>query len=130
MSWGKLDDRTANHPKVRRALAECPEAVAIWFLSIANAAGFRESAEVPGEVPDWFIASAVPTPKRRQKVADVLVAQRLWDEDPQGRPGWFLVHDFEQHNPLRDELEQRRAADRERQAALRARKRLEGDRAA
>jgi hypothetical protein len=46
-----------------------------------------------------------------------LIEAGLWKR----RPGGFLFHDWEKYQPIRDDVERKRAADRERKAAGRVR---------
>lgn len=120
MSWAKLDDQFFAHPKVRAAWDECPASIGLFTLALSYAAGAREKALNPGEVPDWLVRGAFSRPKDMKAAVNALVGNGLWDQ----ADGHLVIHDFLEFNKVKDDdLEARRAADRDRQAAKRARDR-------
>lgn len=109
MTWFKVDDTLAGHPKARQAgLA----AIGLW-----TAAGSWSSQQLEdGRVPAWY----VDTWPQGRKLAAALVKAKLWhapghdcDECPGVGDGW-VFHDWGQANPFRAEVIEER--DRKRAA--------------
>ena len=95
----------------------CPASVGLHVMAISLAAAYRESAPVPGEVPEWFIVGALPRPAERRRAVDALVESGLWDQLDET----LVIHDFADYNQTTDELERRRMAERERKRRQRER---------
>jgi hypothetical protein len=100
MTWTRLDDNVADHPKVVAAghLAELT-----YYRSLIYSNRFET---------DGFIAKAVvPSLSRgfeRQcwQIADTLLQARLWEE----HDGGYIVHDFHDYQPSKAQVQERRAA--------------------
>lgn len=111
MVWARLCDTLHAHMKTRRAGLE---AMGLWAVSMS----WSSQQLTDGFVPGWFVES---WPKGRA-LARKLVNAGLWEEAPpvdeQGKTmnekGW-VFHDWEDHNPTRDEVEDRRKLARDRQ---------------
>lgn len=116
--WFKVDDQLHAHPKTRRAGFE---AMGLWVVAGAYCSAYKLDGHVDIE---W-----IETQKRGKVLAKALVSARLWHEDghdcegcpqPTG-PHGYVFHDWEDSNPTADEVEAKRASDRERQRQRRAR---------
>src|SRR4051812_14049709 len=88
MSWLKIDDQIATHPKILKA---GPTAAWTWICGIAYASN---------HFTDGFISDAalghIGIPKHLLKqTSSKLLKQGLWDRVK----GGFQVHDYLQHNP-------------------------------
>jgi hypothetical protein len=107
MTWFKVDDTLATHPKARRAgLA----AMGLW--AVCGAYSSQHLTE--GFVPEWY----VKTWPKGLILAQKLVDSGLWTvSETEG--GW-VFHQWDERNPTKEEVEERRAVDRERQALWRA----------
>lgn len=100
MSWFKVDDNLCSHPKARTAgLA----AMGLWAVSGAYSAQYLTE----GWVPKWFVLGW----PSGLKLASKLVTAGLWDA---GDDGW-LFHQWEERNPSKRQVEETRAATRDRQ---------------
>lgn len=113
MSWFKIDDGFADHPKVialqsRRGWAS---AVALWTLSGAWASKHLTD----GHVPSGIIRRLGCAPAD----ARALVAVGLWVEVE----GGYRFHDFHDYNPAESEVKAKREATRERVARYREERR-------
>ena len=116
--WFKVDDQLHSHPKARRAGLE---AMGLWVLAGAYCSAYKLDGHVDSE---W-----IATQKRGKALAKSLVSARLWHEmghDCEGCPQpnderGYVFHDWEDSNPTADEVEAKRASDRERQRQRRAR---------
>lgn len=102
MAWLRIDDRVRTHPKIVQA---GPQAAWLWFCGVCYC---RE------HLTDGFIAAAmlptlVPGLAAVKKHASVLVSVGLWHE----RTGGYEVHDFLDWNPSKAEVEEVRAAERD-----------------
>lgn len=108
MTWFRVDDGFYDHPKVD-ALFDQPEtaalAVAVWTL--AGAWSSRHLTD--GAVPRRVLRRLLPGVAAAEG-AEALVRVGLWE--PRG-DGWVFV-DWAAWNPLRDEVEEKRAGSRER----------------
>lgn len=96
MSWAKLDDQFPDHPKIEAA---GPEAAWLYVCGICYCARYLTDGEIPKtRVPRL---SAL---KSAEKHAKKLVAVGLWIDAGTS----YLVHDYLDYNPPRDEVEFRR----------------------
>jgi hypothetical protein len=128
--WVRLDDSVHSHRKVRRAGLE---ATGLWAMALSYSGFYLTD----GFVDDDWITQAVPHPLKRQKLVEKLVKAGLFKRFVQGEidyvndrhgtlvqvgpyadPG-YLIHDFLQHNPSRDEVEQRRKRERQKKRGQR-----------
>jgi len=108
MTWFRVDDTLAAHPKTRRAgLA----AMGLW--TVAGSWSSQQLTE--GFVPTWF----VETWPQGKKLAAQLVRAGYWEtaeiEDEQG----WQFHDWTDANPTAEKEKDRRRKARERQRKLR-----------
>lgn len=110
--WFKVDDQLHGHPKARQAgLA----AMGLWAVTGALVGCYGGV----GQVPDYYVRS---WPQGRKHAAE-LVKAGLWHgaghacpdcpqpEDPQG----WVFHDWGDFQPEEDEVERKKALDRDRQ---------------
>ena len=123
MTWFKVDDGFYDHPKVR-SLPRGPVrkgAVSLWLLAGSWCSRYLKDGLIPSHQIEEFGSS--------RKDAEALVAAVLWhapghdcDRCPDVPRGHYLYHEWPEHQPLKDEVERRQAANRERM-----RKRRGGD---
>ena len=99
MTWAKLDDRFHAHPKVEDAgLA----AIGLYAMSLSYAACY----ETDGMLPEsWVRKQRAPSAARK------LVELGLWERAEDG----YLIPDFLDYNPSKDEIAEQRRMWRERQ---------------
>jgi hypothetical protein len=110
MTWFRVDDTLAAHPKTRRAgLA----AMGLW--TVAGSWSSQQLTE--GFVPEWFVATW-PSGK---KLARQLVVAGYWEESEDGDETGWLFHDWTDANPTAEKEKERRRKARERQKKLRER---------
>lgn len=102
MAWVKLDDGFPEHPKVEKAGDR-----AGWLYICALAYASRTLSD--GFIPESRVPRLTNLPKPRD-LAERLVAQGLWDRID----GGYQIHDYEQHQMSKREIEQRRKANAER----------------
>lgn len=95
MPWTKLDDSFHGHRKVRRAGLE---AIGLHARAL-SLAGEQMDAHIDRE---WVQEAGG---RNWQKLAAKLVEADLWEVN---RNGW-LVHDYHDYNPTREEWEAERA---------------------
>lgn len=108
MTWFKIDDGLATHPKPRRAGLP---AMGLWAVSGAYASQHLTD----GFVPDWYVTSW-PSGKRH---AAALVAAGLWlTATQEGEQGWRF-HEWDQCNPTREQELERKREQAKRQAEWR-----------
>jgi hypothetical protein len=111
MSWFRVDDTLAAHPKTRRAgLA----AMGLW--TVAGSWSSQQLTE--GFVPEWFVA----TWPQGKKLAAAARPRRATGSPPKqdDEQGW-LFHDWTDANPTAEKEKERRRKARERQRKLRER---------
>lgn len=104
MTWFKVDDTLAGHPKARKAGLP---AMGLWTV----AGSWASQQLTDGFVPGWY----VETWPQGRKLAARLVDARLWNVgEHDGEPGWWF-HEWEHANPLREQVLRDREAARLRQ---------------
>jgi hypothetical protein len=104
MTWFKVDDSLADHPKVLRlqALKGWQGALALWVLAGAWASRHLTNGAVPGATVARLGAS--------RRDADLLVSVGLWERTETG----YAYHDWTSRNPTRNDVEARRERTRDR----------------
>lgn len=121
MTWFRVDDAFADHPKLE-ALEALGEDVWARCLAVWLAAGcYCSKHSTDGRISRTRLARLTPLGRRAVEAAENLVTAGLWHEDKDG----FVFHDWPDYNPTRDELEADRAAKTERQKRWRQRRRAE-----
>ena len=103
MPWFRLEDSFYNHPKVNRA---GNAATGLWVRCGTYSAQYLTDGHVPAEVARVF--------GRTREIVSLLEAH-LWEENGDG----FLIPDYLEYNPSKDQVLADRAAARERQARRR-----------
>src|SRR6266705_2800835 len=98
MAWVRLDDGYPEHPKVDRV-----GPLAAWLNVCAWAYCARNLTD--GFVPDGRVDQLAAVQKPRHLV-ELLLEGKLWERVP----GGFLVHDFLDYNPSREQVLKERAA--------------------
>ena len=111
MTWFKVDDGFADHPKTLRVSLA---AIGLWTKAGAWSAKHLTNGEVP--------LAAVTALGGTKRLAGELVTAGLWLEIPSG----YAFHEWLQHQPSRDQVLTKRSATRERVTALRDRQALAG----
>jgi len=101
VTWAKLDDTFHHHPKLMEVgLA----AVGLYARGISYATDNLTDGRLPER---WVLGQMAG---EDGTLADQLVEAGLWDRNGSG----YLVHDYADYNPTREEVENRRFADSER----------------
>lgn len=111
MTWFRVDDKFYSHAKVLaipRAIRG--EAIGTWTLCGDWSADHERDGFVPAYMVDELGGS--------QRGADALVEVGLWRRRRHG----FVFVNWKEHQPTRDQLEAKRAGNRARQTAFRAKK--------
>ncbi len=100
MSWAKLDDAFADHPKV---VGLSDAAFRLHVTAILYAARYETDGEIPGGV----LGRMGGAPASAEELADA----GLWDFTE----GGYAIHDYLKYNPSREQRDElrRRAADRQ-----------------
>ena len=112
MTWAKLDDRVADHLKIRRAGTD---AAVLYLAAITWSARHTTDGKVPkdllGDV--WRpLAESFDATKAARRLVDV----GLWHD----RGDHFEIHDFLEYNPSKADLEAKREKEREKKRRQRA----------
>ncbi len=110
MSWVKLDDQFADHPKV---LSAGPVAAWLWVCGLAYCARYLTDGLIPTSALKKLADVEDP-----QSLAAKLVEVGLWDE---AEGGW-MVHDYHEWQPTGEEVREKRKKSLERMAKWRDRK--------
>lgn len=113
-TWLKTDDKFPEHKKVRRLT---DSAYRLHHTAMCACA----KDETDGLVTEEDITDMEHGERLRKHVAS-LVARGLWEVVP----GGWLIHDFLDYNPSHEQLNAKRANDRERQARSRSTKPVTG----
>lgn len=104
MTWFKVDDTLATHPKARVAgLA----AMGLWTV----AGAFASQHLTDGFVPEWY----VKTWPQGMRLAQQLVTADLW----RVADGGWLYHQWDERQPTKAKVEEERSKTRARQQAWR-----------
>lgn len=114
MTWLKLDDKFAGHPKIS------PLSDAAFRLHVAGML-YAAQHETDGLIPAANIPTLTPRYQRKHLVE--LVDQGLWEDVR----GGMQIHDFTEYNPSRAEQQAKRAAAKERMAKVRAARNQEAE---
>lgn len=93
MTWIKLDNTCPDHPGL---VGLSDAAFACWVRGLCYASR---------HLTDGFLPRAALRTLGTAKAAADLVASGRWHETPEG----WLIHDYEEHQRTRDEVEERRA---------------------
>lgn len=101
--WVKLDDSFFSHPKIVNAGTE---AVGLYVLALTYSAHHLTD----GHVPEAWVRQAVGS--KAHKLSAALVEHRLWSRNGTG----WVIHDFHDYNPTREQVATKRAADSRRKA--------------
>lgn len=111
MSWFRVDDTFVDHPKVieLQTMRQGKGSLALWLL----AGSWCSKHLTDGHVP----AGVVPRLGATKAEADALVAVGLWVVED----GGYRFHEWTDRNPPRDEVEAKRAMNRDRVARYRER---------
>ena len=99
MAWFRVDDHLPTHPKW---LSASKGARALWVTAGAWSAGQLLDGHVPASVLGMLGGT-------RREVTE-LVGLGLWCEDPEG----WRFHDWDQYQPTRKDVVERRKRDAER----------------
>lgn len=92
MTWVRLDDGFAEHPKIVRA---GPLAAALQVAALCYCSRNLTNGEVPSPVARRLLDIAKP-----QQAIAALVREGIWEEGPDG----YRIHDFLDYQPSRDEV--------------------------
>ncbi len=117
MVWAKFDDSFHSHPKVREAWYRCSASIGLHVIATTYAADH----ETDGAVPAWFVAGLFQKPKEMQAAVSALVELGMWEK----RADEFVIHDFLDYHPSKEELDEKRAADAKRKREAREKKERE-----
>jgi hypothetical protein len=109
MSWARLDDQMAFHPKVVMA---GNEAVGAWARAIAWCAAHLTDGVVP-----WHVAITIASKKTWMKLIEI----GLIDDGKD--PNYLIVHDFLTYNPTAESVRRERARKARNIADMRCRRR-------
>ncbi len=114
MTWFKVDDDIADHPKVRRLGKDRLPAMGMWTLLGSWAGRYNTEGFVPDEIVERY------DPKH--KLARKLVEVGLWEVTEQSGERGYQYHDWFDIQPSVAEIEKKKAKNRERQRRFRLRR--------
>lgn len=109
MTWARLDDGFCDHPKTLRVWHRRPDALGLH----ARAISWVAKQETDGHLPEEVVAMLQPDETERGAMVSALVEAEMWHENGEG----FVIHDYLDYNPSRQELTDKRKKDRERKRA-------------
>jgi hypothetical protein len=112
MTWFKVDDRLHDHHKTRQA---GPLAMGVWVMAGSWCAANETDGFIPASVVARFASKITPITRRLESVG-------LWTSTTRnGEPG-FQFHDWDEYQPSSKELQDKRAAARDRMRKYRENK--------
>lgn len=106
MSWIKLDDQWMDHPKIIRAGRDARD---MWLASITWCAKQLTDGFIPLNLLPVLAVAAGINVANCQDFATTLIEVRLWD----ATDGGYLVHDYLDYNPSKEEVLATREARKE-----------------
>lgn len=115
MAWARIDDSFYDHPKIVAVWDRCPGAIGLHARALAYATKHLTNGRLPGSV----VAYLSPCDSERTPQVDALVEGQLWYADGTD----YLIHDFLDWNPSKDEVKEKRRSDRERKRESRSQQR-------
>ena len=110
MTWAKLSDNFHSHPKT---LQMSWEEIGVYAVALSYAAANLTD----GFLPDEWVRRTLG--RRTRKLTDGLLSARAWERD--SKRGGYLIVDFLDYNPSREEISEMRAKTRERVTRYRRR---------
>lgn len=112
MAWARLDDKYHGHPKITRIFDTNPGALGLYSLLLSYCASY----ETNGYVEPWQMVRLSPKEvEREQQIADLLKLGALLEHGD-----GYVVADYLDYNPSREQIANKRDADRLRKAKSRA----------
>lgn len=115
MSWVRLDDQWADHPKFQKV---GDTGQLMWVKALTYACRYRTKGNVPAE-----IVPKLTSIRNTKHVEGKLVSAGLWIPVD----GGYRIHDFEKYQPISDEKRQQLAIARSKSGAKGAAARWQGD---
>lgn len=112
MPWAKFDDGYPSHPKM---LSAGLEALGFDVCGVCYSSKYLTD----GFIADAALAAVYPSAKNPRKLAAKLVEVGRWEEVE----GGYLIHDFNEYNPRRENVEREREESRNRMRTHREKKR-------
>lgn len=109
MGWVKMDDRYRVHRKV---MALSPSAVVLDVFAMQYSSDFLTD----GKIETQELRNVAPSLRQVNKLAVELVQAGRWKVIPEG----WVIHDYLEYNPSRESVLAKRAAEKEKKAAQRA----------
>lgn len=109
MTYSQFDDALDGHPKRRKVGWE---AFGLWCGMVIHCGKYLTDGHLDSE----WLEEAVPQPRRRTKLLDLLLEQRMVHRNGDGG---LVVHDYLEHNPSREEVLERRRKAAEKKRAQR-----------
>lgn len=110
MTWARLDDSFYDHPKVLRLWSRCPAAIALHVRAMSWCAKHEQDGRLPKEV----VEAISPVQSDRDEQIAALTDEGAWHKTEED----FVIHDFLDYNPSRQEIGDRKERDRERKRNL------------
>lgn len=120
MTWVKLDDAFADHPKYDNLAELAPFAIALQIRALC----YSNRYLTDGAIPRSAIGHLTRHMPSDYEWPEVMVKAGLWDRGPNG----WAIHDFSEYQPSKAKVEAERAAARDRMQAARARRQPGPDR--
>lgn len=111
MAWARIDDGFVDHPKILRIWNRCPGAIGLHVRAIA----YCSKHLTDGHIPAVAVAALSPVQSERDDQIEALINEGAWYSDEGSET--FVIHDFLDYQPTREEVADRRQKDRERKRA-------------
>lgn len=111
MAWARIDDGFVDHPKILQIWNRCPGAIGLHVRAIA----YCSKHLTDGYIPAVAVASLSPVQSERDEQIEALIDGGAWYRDEGSET--FVIHDFLDYQPTREEVADRRQKDRERKRA-------------
>ena len=111
MAWARIDDGFVDHPKILRIWNKCPGALALHVRAIA----YCSKHLTDGYIPSAAVELLSPVPGDRDEQVGTLLEEESWYRDEGSET--FVIHDFLDYQPTREEVAEKRKKDRERKRA-------------
>lgn len=106
MTWARLDDGYYDHPKILEAWEINPASIGLH----ARAISYVAKHELDGRLSPQALAALMPSQPDREKAIAALTEAGLLEPNGSG----FVLHDYLDLNPSRNDLTKKRQRDRDR----------------
>ena len=101
MAWTRIDDDFHSHPKVQQAWQASRPSLGLHLLAMSHCGHYLTD----GCISESFVRTCLPAAAARRQAVAALVDAGLWECEGSG----WIIHDYLNFNPSREQVETDRA---------------------